>query len=643
MWAGLFRKSIIITKPIKIDDINNLVPIIHRRMKYKLSEIQEKQPIINIGTIGHVAHGKSTLVKALTGKTTPTHSLEKLRNMTIFIGHANLYIYEDPIDDSIVFSSEKLSNLNLKRHISLVDCPGHSHLMATMIGASKVFDGALLLIAANDAIPQLQTKKHVEVLETTDISEILILLNKIDLLHHSDESIKVYQDLQRFVDSHPILQNKTMIPICAHQNIYLQHVAYFMSQIPCKGFENVNSELEMHVLRSYDINHLDDGTIKGGILGGSILSGYIKIGDYIAILPGICEKDDEGQFQLYPILCQVKSLRSENEKLEIAFPGGLIAMGLDCDPSFCKQNRFLGSKIMKLNKGNALHLEQFLFSSMIVIQMHDSSEPLRVGSDIILILYNKSCKAKVIEVLTQNTYKIGLDFPTYVENQDRIPLMANQLDDNSFLGYATIVDYENPLSLKMPLGFHSWIENLPEEFQEIEIENDLPTISYHEQFEMNANSLNPFFETQKATHKIPTPNIIYEPLKILFVNVSEFEQVLEQKISDYKNRIISYLRLFSFMNVCKCYFSYVYGIEKCDSFVTQEGYIQINIKTKKLKHRLEKIISTLLKQYFLCIPCKLITNRIGKINNHTVQCCIKCGKQTIVKDEWIKNVKLTNS
>lgn len=122
------------------------------------------------GTIGHVAHGKSTVVKSISGTHTVRFKNELERNITIKLGYANAKLYKcsNPAcerpdcyaaygsskEDSFVCPTCKDGTMELQRHISFVDCPGHDILMATMLNGAAVMDGALLLISANEVCPQ---------------------------------------------------------------------------------------------------------------------------------------------------------------------------------------------------------------------------------------------------------------------------------------------------------------------------------------------------------------------------------------------------------------------------------------------------------------------------------------------------------
>ena len=127
---------------------------------------KNQQPEINIGLIGHVDHGKTTLLYKLSGKWTDTHSEELKRGITIRLGYADVTFYKCPkCNGSESYSTQKKcpthqTDCDLLRKVSFVDAPGHETLMATMLSGSAIMDGALLLVAANEECPQPQTKEH---------------------------------------------------------------------------------------------------------------------------------------------------------------------------------------------------------------------------------------------------------------------------------------------------------------------------------------------------------------------------------------------------------------------------------------------------------------------------------------------------
>ena len=126
----------------------------------------DRQPVVNIGVIGHVAHGKSTFVKNITGVKTQRHSSELVNNKTVYLGYANTKIYQCPnCPKPKCYSTNPQcegcqGTSELVNHISFVDCPGHDDLMATMLNGVSLMDYVVLVIAANEQFPMPQTLEH---------------------------------------------------------------------------------------------------------------------------------------------------------------------------------------------------------------------------------------------------------------------------------------------------------------------------------------------------------------------------------------------------------------------------------------------------------------------------------------------------
>ena len=131
-------------------------------------------PEINVGVVGHIDHGKTTLLSRLTGKFTDTHSEELKRGITIKLGYADAVIYEE----NGKYNAKKGKPV---RYVSFIDNPGHEMLMATMLSGAAIIDAAILVIAANEGIKP-QTREHLLALEAKKIKNIIIAQNKIDLV-----------------------------------------------------------------------------------------------------------------------------------------------------------------------------------------------------------------------------------------------------------------------------------------------------------------------------------------------------------------------------------------------------------------------------------------------------------------------------
>ena len=308
-----------------------------------------RQPELNIGTAGHVDHGKTTIIQALTGVWTAVHSEELKRGITIKIGYADMPIYRFKKENKEVYwSRPKFDDLmgELVRVISFVDCPGHESLMANMLSGAAVMDGAMLVIAANEPVPRPQTKEHTIALELLGVKNIVVVQNKIDLVSKK-EALENYQAIKDFLSDTPFA-DAPIIPVSAIHNVNLHYlVEALYKYIPMPDRETA-SPLMMYVIRSFDVNR--PGTsykdLVGGVLGGAIIRGKISVGDEIEILPGFLYKDKTG-IKHQPLYAKVLSLSSGKLMLKEAHPGGLVGVQTDLDPSLTKSDGMVGNVVGK--------------------------------------------------------------------------------------------------------------------------------------------------------------------------------------------------------------------------------------------------------------------------------------------------------
>jgi translation initiation factor 2 subunit 3 len=322
-------------------------------------EVISRQATINIGTIGHVAHGKSTCVKAISGVQTVRFSSEKIRNITIKLGYANAKIYKcdnpkcprpgcyrsAPSNKEDTFSCDREGcngSFQLQRHVSFVDCPGHDILMATMLNGAAVMDAAMLLIAGNESCPQPQTSEHLAAIEIMKLRHILILQNKVDLIR-DNQAIEQFQEIQKFVAG-TVAQDAPVIPVSAQMKLNIDCVCeYICNKIPIP-VRDLTSAPRLIIIRSFDANkpgtEVDD--IQGGIAGGSIMCGVLKVGMEIEIRPGIVSKNEDGSVRCLPLTSRIVALRADENALQYAIPGGLIGVGTKIDPTLCRSDRMVG-------------------------------------------------------------------------------------------------------------------------------------------------------------------------------------------------------------------------------------------------------------------------------------------------------------
>ena len=308
------------------------------------------QPCVNIGTAGHVDHGKTTLIQAFTGVWTSVHSQELRRGITIRVGYSDAAFYkckecEPPVGYS---TTPKCTNCKkeseLSRVVSFVDSPGHESLMANMLSGSALMDGAMLVIAANEKVPKPQTKEHLLALETLKIKQIVLVQNKIDLISYK-EAMSNYNEITKFVKGTNAAKSP-IIPVSAQSGLNIDALIGAIEETIETPQRDESKNAVMHVLRSFDVNKpgakIKD--IKGGVIGGSLTQGSLKVGDQIEIKPGII---NEKKKSYEPISTEIVSLGTGAGIVDSVKPGGLIAIATKLDPSMTRSDSFIGSIIGK--------------------------------------------------------------------------------------------------------------------------------------------------------------------------------------------------------------------------------------------------------------------------------------------------------
>lgn len=304
------------------------------------------QSEINIGLVGHVDHGKTTLTKALSGIWTDTHSEEIKRGISIRLGYADCEFYRcNNCKEPECYCTQKKcpkcgSETKFLRKVSFVDAPGHETLMATMLSGAAIMDGALLVIAANEPCPQPQTAEHLTALNILGVKKVVIAQNKIDLLP-KEKALENYRQIKEFLKGHG-LENSSIIPIAAHYNANIDVLIKAIEEEIPTPKRNLDKDPMMYVARSFDINRpgSEIDQLKGGIIGGSIIQGKLKTGDEIELRPGIRKKN------VYrPIRTKIVSIMAGKISIDEAHSGGLIGINTKLDPALTKSDSLAGNMV----------------------------------------------------------------------------------------------------------------------------------------------------------------------------------------------------------------------------------------------------------------------------------------------------------
>lgn len=242
-----------------------------------------------IGTAGHVDHGKSTLVKRLTGIDPDRLAEEKAREMTIDLGFAWLTLP----------SGETLG---------IVDVPGHRDFIENMLAGVGGIDAVLLVIAADEGIMP-QTREHLAILDLLGIQNGLIVLTKIDLIDDADWLDLVEHEIRDSVTD-TTLANAEIVRVSAHSGAgipeLVEKISALLEDLPPSAHYN---SPRLPIDRVFTISGF------GTVVTGTLLGGTLRVGDEVEIQPA-------------ELRGRIRGLQSYKQPIEIAQPGSRVAVNI---------------------------------------------------------------------------------------------------------------------------------------------------------------------------------------------------------------------------------------------------------------------------------------------------------------------------
>jgi len=388
---------------------------------------------------GILCHNTS-LTKSLSGIWTDKHSEEIKRGISIRLGYADCSFYRCPTceEPDCYCTSEKCPKCETKteflRRVSFVDSPGHETLMATMLSGAAIMDGALLVITANEPCPQPQTAEHLMALNILGVKNIVVAQNKIDLV--SKEAAKEnYKQIKEFIKG-TIAENSIIIPIAAHYNANIDILIQAIEEKIPTPERDSKREPRMRIARSFDINRpgVKADNIKGGIIGGSLIQGKLKLRDEIELSPGVKKKN------IYkPIKTKIVSLSAGNSELREARPGGLIAIGTKLDPALTKSDNLSGNVLGKPGSlpqaRDKLTMKVNLLRRLIGSREEINITPLQKGEALML----SAGSAVTVGIVTDaKKGKMDLKLPVCVEENNPIAISRRFGARWRLIGYGVI-------------------------------------------------------------------------------------------------------------------------------------------------------------------------------------------------------------
>lgn len=246
-----------------------------------------------LGTAGHIDHGKSSLVKALTGTDPDRLPEEKARGMTIELGFAHLRLPGDGGDEPI--------------DVGIVDVPGHERFVRTMVAGATGVDIAMLLVAADDGVMP-QTREHIEILDLLGVSRGLIALSKIDLV--SGDRIEAIRKQIEETVSDTVLKDWPVMPVSVRTGAGLHEIRGVIRKLLSAAAPARPSDIfRLAIDRVFTIHG------RGTVVTGSVLSGRAAPGTALELQPA-------------GVACKVREVQSHGAVVDGAVGGQRAALNL---------------------------------------------------------------------------------------------------------------------------------------------------------------------------------------------------------------------------------------------------------------------------------------------------------------------------
>jgi translation initiation factor 2 subunit 3 len=387
-------------------------------------------PGVNIGVVGHVDHGKTTLVSALTGVWTDRHSEEIKRGISIRLGYADAtFLRCDDTGNSDGYTTAALpSPCGEKavpfRTVSFVDAPGHETLMATMLSGSALMDGAMLVIAANEPCPQPQTKEHLMALSMVGIRKIVIVQNKIDVVAQK-EALAHYEQIRRFIKG-TVAEGAPIIPVSAQKKINIGALIQALDTTIPEPERDPSASPLMLIARSFDVNKPGSSwkDLRGGVIGGSLIRGVLHEGDDFEIRPGLSMLV-ENRTRWDPVMTVVTSIQTGSKKVAEATPGGLLGVATKLDPALTKSDALAGQVAGLPGKlppvRDRLHFQVTLMERVVGSESEVNVEPLKIKEPLMLSV-GTAVTVGVVANARKDQIEAVLKRPVCAENGARIAI-----------------------------------------------------------------------------------------------------------------------------------------------------------------------------------------------------------------------------
>jgi translation initiation factor 2 subunit 3 len=312
--------------------------------------------------------------------------------------------------------------------------------MATMLSGAAIMDGAVLVIAANEPCPQPQTKEHLMALDVIGVKDVIVVQNKIDIVS-KERAIESYNEIKEFVQG-TCAEDAPIIPISAQQGANIDILIEVIQEMIKTPERLLDKPARMYVARSFDINKpgCKPENIAGGVIGGSLIQGKLKIGDELEIKPGIQIKN-KGKMEWMSLRSEIVDLNTANEHVEEVSSGGLIGVGTKLDPALTKADSLSGSVAGEPGTLPPI-LHKFLMETKLLERVVGTKEEKAVdpikSSELLMINIGTATTIGVVSSARGKTADVTLKLPVCAESGQRVALSRRVGARWRLIGYGII-------------------------------------------------------------------------------------------------------------------------------------------------------------------------------------------------------------
>ena len=247
------------------------------------AKFERNKPHVNIGTIGHVDHGKTTLTAAIT-------KYLSLKGQAAFEDYANIDKAPEERERGITINTAHVEYETDARHYAHVDCPGHADYIKNMITGAAQMDGAILVIAATDG-PMAQTKEHLLLARQVGVPYIVVFLNKCDLVDDPEllelVEMEVRETLSEYEfpgDDTPIIKGSAHQALIAAEDLSLDVYAPILELMDAVDSYIPTPDRKADLDFLMPVEDVFTITGRGTVATGRVERGQLKVGDELEIV-----------------------------------------------------------------------------------------------------------------------------------------------------------------------------------------------------------------------------------------------------------------------------------------------------------------------------------------------------------------------